>query len=40
MVAGIELARTDGKNPGLPNFLQDRYFDSIQELARIGAQQI
>lgn len=40
IVATIELARTEGKNPPLPNFLQEDYFRSLQELAQIGTEQI
>ena len=40
IVATIELARTEAKNPPLPNFLQEDYFRSLQELAQIGAEQI
>jgi len=36
LVACIELARTKGNNPALPSWLQEEYFDSIQELAKIG----
>jgi len=39
IVAIIDLARTEGDNPPVPAFLEG-YFDSIQELARIGAKQI
>jgi hypothetical protein len=40
IVATIELARTEAKNPPPPNFLQEDYFRSLHELARIGAEQI
>jgi hypothetical protein len=36
LVACIELARTKGDNPALPVWLAEEYFDSIQELAKIG----
>jgi hypothetical protein len=36
LVACIELAGTKGNNPDLPNWLEKEYFDSIQELAKIG----
>ena len=40
MVAIIELARTNGRNPELPHWLQKDYFRSIGELAEIGASQV
>jgi hypothetical protein len=33
MVATIELARTESRNPELPDWLREDYFRSIQELA-------
>jgi hypothetical protein len=36
IVACIELARTQKRNPPLPDWLEKDYFDSIQELAKIG----
>jgi hypothetical protein len=36
LVACIDLARTRKRNPPLPDWLEKDYFDSIQELARIG----
>lgn len=36
LVACIELARTHGDNPALPDWLEREYYDSIQELSRIG----
>jgi hypothetical protein len=36
LVACIELARAQGNNPALPTWLENEYFDSIQELAKIG----
>jgi hypothetical protein len=36
LVAYIELARTQGNNPELPTWLEEEYFDSIWELAKIG----
>jgi hypothetical protein len=39
-VAVIELARTAGKNPKIPRFLQRGYFQSIRELAELGASEI
>jgi hypothetical protein len=40
LVAVIELARTAGKNPKIPKFLQRSYFRSIRELAELGAREI
>lgn len=40
LVAVIELARTAGKNPKIPKFLQQSYFQSIRELAELGAREI
>ena len=40
LVAVIELARTAGKNPKIPRFLQRGYFQSIRELAELGASEI
>lgn len=40
MVATIELARTESRNPEVPNWLQDDYFRSIQELAQMGTKKI
>ena len=40
IVATIELARTEARNPPLPDFLQEDYLRSLQELAQIGAAQI
>jgi hypothetical protein len=40
LVAVIDLARQDGKNPGLPNWLKRDYFQAIQDLAEVGAQEI
>jgi hypothetical protein len=40
LVAMIELARTTGKNPKIPKFLQQSYFRSIRELAELGAREI
>jgi hypothetical protein len=37
MVAIIELARTEPHNPELPDWLQEDYLRSIQELAQMGA---
>jgi hypothetical protein len=40
MVATIELARTESHNPELPDWLQEDYRRSIQELAQRGAKAI
>lgn len=40
MVAIIELARTESKNPELPDWLREDYFASIQELARMGTRDV
>ncbi len=40
IVAVIELARTRPQNPGLPEWLTDKYFRAIQDLAHIGAEEI
>ena len=40
IAAIIDLARTQGKNPKVPDFLQVAYFHSLQQLAQIGAKQI
>lgn len=40
MVAIIELARTESRNPDVPNWLREDYFHAIEELARMGAKEI
>ena len=40
MVAIIELARSESKNPDVPEWLRDEYLRSIQELAEIGTKDI
>lgn len=40
MVATIQLARTKGHNPELPEWLQKDYFRAIRELAEIGASAV
>jgi hypothetical protein len=40
MVAIIELARTESRNPEVPEWLRDDYFHSIQELALMGTKDI
>jgi hypothetical protein len=40
IVAIIELARTEPKNPPVPKWLEKDYFSAIQELAKSGASEI
>jgi hypothetical protein len=40
IVAIIELARDEGANPAVPDWLRKAYFDAIEELARIGSIEI
>jgi hypothetical protein len=40
MVAVVELARDDGKNPAVPAWLEDAYFEAIRDLAKVGAVEI
>lgn len=40
MVGIIELARDQGTNPDVPNWLKEDYFKAIEELARIGCREI
>ncbi len=40
MVAIIELARGQGKNPQVPDWLEESYRRAIQELAEIGTVEI
>jgi len=40
IVAIIELAREEGKNPEIPSWLQEDYLRAIRELAEIGAAEI
>jgi hypothetical protein len=40
IVAVIELARNVGANPDVPLWLKDEYFQSIHELAEIGAVEV
>jgi hypothetical protein len=40
LVAVIELARRDGKNPDVPQWLADDYFQAIRELAETGATEL
>lgn len=40
MVAIIELARGEGTNPEVPEWLSGDYFSAIQKLASIGAGEV
>ena len=40
IVAVIELARTESNNPDVPNWLNDSYFQAVNDLARIGTAEI
>ena len=40
IVATIELARGQAKNPALPKWLEQDYFDAIQELAKLGSVEV
>lgn len=40
IVAVIELARDAGKNPVVPNWLKEDYFQAIRELAEAGAVEV
>jgi|SRR5690242_5861748 hypothetical protein len=40
IVATIELARGQGKNPAVPKWLEEDYFDAIQELAKLGSVEV
>ena len=40
IVAIIELARKDGKNPDVPKWLEEGYFRALRELAEIGAHEV
>jgi hypothetical protein len=40
MVAIIELARKQGKNPDVPDWIADDYFRAIRTMAEIGATQV
>ncbi len=40
IVAVIELARNDGKNPEVPNWLAGDYFQAIRDLAEVGAIEV
>jgi hypothetical protein len=40
IVAIIELARKEGKNPDVPQWIADDYFEAIRRLAEIGASEV
>ena len=40
IVAIIELARKEGKNPDVPRWIADDYFQAIQVLAKIGTTEV
>ena len=40
IVGVIELARDNGNNPKLPKWLEKDYFQSIRDLAEIGAAEV
>jgi hypothetical protein len=40
IVAVIELARKEGKNPDVPGWLEEGHFSAIRELAKLGAADI
>lgn len=40
IVAIIELARKEGKNPDVPQWLEEDYYQAIRELAEIGATEV
>jgi hypothetical protein len=40
IVAAIELARGEGNNPELPNWLRDGYFEAIRDLAEMGMKEL
>ena len=40
IVATIELARKEGKNPDVPQWIADDYFQAIRKLAEIGTTEI
>jgi hypothetical protein len=39
-VAVIELARDGGKNPAVPKWLEEDYFQAIRDLAEVGAVEV
>jgi len=40
IVAIIELARTEGKNPDVPEWIAEDYFQAIRKLAEIGTKEV
>jgi hypothetical protein len=40
IVAIIELARKEGKNPDVPQWIADDYFQAIRKLAEIGTEEV
>jgi hypothetical protein len=40
IVGVIELARDDGKNPEVPKWLAEDYFQAIRDLAEVGAVEV
>jgi len=40
IVAIIELARKEGKNPEVPQWIADDYFQAIRKLAEIGSSEV
>ena len=40
IVAIIELARTEGKNPDVPEWIAEDYFQAIRKLAEIGTTEV
>ena len=40
IVAVIELARDDGRNPKVPTWLKEDYFQAIRDLAEVGAVEV
>ena len=40
IVATIELARKEGTNPDVPQWMANEYFRAIEELAKLGAKEV
>jgi hypothetical protein len=40
LVAMVELARKEGKNPDVPEWMKEDYFRAIRDLAEIGASEV
>ena len=40
IVAVIELARNRGRNPEVPKWLEEDYFQAIRDLAAVGAEEV